>query len=347
MELVTEPDFHSPEDAVEFAKKLQTLWRYIGVSEADMEKGEFRVEANVSISPVGSSSLGTKVEVKNLNSFRAVRDAIEYEITRQEHLLEDDKSVLQETRGWDANKRLTFSQRTKETEKDYRYFPEPDLPPVVIPNEEIDRVRNSMPELPWERKTRFVRDFGIALEQAEILVDNRESGDYAENVISELSRWERDSEKAKVTRQHMPRLMRLAVNYVITEIPRIALTLGKTRQEVCLLITPENFAELIVLTHHGEVSSSGAQAVFLDMAKTGGDPHHIIEEQGLTQLSEKGELRVFAKEVIASNKKAVGDYKKGKENALSFLVGQMMTKSKGKANPQVACEVLEELLKKE
>jgi len=362
MELVTEPDFHTSEDAVDFAKKLQTIWRYVGISEADMEKGEFRVEANISLREIAEGrghdadirriisqdstlELGTKVEVKNLNSFKAVRDAIEYEIKRQKEVLEKGEKVAQETRGWDAEKRITFSQRTKETAKDYRYFPEPDLPPVVISDEELKSIRESLPELPWERKTRFVRDFGIDLEQAEVLVDNKESGEYAEDVISELTRWERDTEKPNVTREHMPQMMRLAVNYVVTEIPRIALALEKTRQEVCAMITPENFAELIVLTHHGEVSSSAAQAVFLEMAKTGGDPHHIINEKGLAQVSGKDDLKIFAKEVIALNEKAVADFRKGKETALTFLVGQMMAKSKGKANPQVAREVLENILK--
>ena len=340
MELVTEPDFNSSKDVVEFAKSLQILWRYLDISDADMERGQMRVEANISL------NMGTKVEVKNLNSFKAAFDAIEYEIQRQKHVLEEGGKLVQETRGWDVVKSHTFSQRIKETAKDYRYFPEPDLPPVVITDKELSDIRASLPELPRERKSRFIKEYGLSLEHAEILINEKEMGEYFEEAASELAEWEADTAKPHVTKEHLPTLTRLCANYLITEFPRIAIEHGISREKLYNIITPENFAELIVLTHQGMVSSSGAQATLLEMAKTGLDPHEIIEKKGLKQVSDKHALTEIIKTIIEKNPKPVADYKKGKANALTFLVGQMMIKNIN-SSAVVTREILEELLKEE
>ncbi|MBI3335714.1 MAG: Asp-tRNA(Asn)/Glu-tRNA(Gln) amidotransferase subunit GatB [Candidatus Portnoybacteria bacterium] len=373
MELVTQPDFTSSDEVLEFVKKIQLLWRYLGISDADMEKGQMRVEVNISLFasnfqfPISNfqinskfhfaaeggsaaqaefpnSKLGTKVEVKNLNSFKAVEQAIAYEIKRQAGLLDKGEKVAQETRGWDPVKGETFLQREKETEKDYRYFPEPDLPPVILRDDELELWQRTIPELPWERKTRFIQEYKLPLQDADILVEQKETGEYFEEAASELMRWEQDIERKEVTREHMPRLLKLAANYLITEFPRITDEIYDLRFKIYERITPENFAELIILTHSGKISSSAAQAVLLEMSKTGNDPHAIIEEKGLAQVSDTSELEAVVKEAIAENEKAVNDYKKGKAGALQFLVGKAMAKSKGKANPHVVQNLLQKFL---
>lgn len=324
MELVTEPDFRSSDEVLEFAKEIQLLWRYLGISEADMEKGEMRVEANISL------DMGTKVEVKNLNSFKAVKEGIAFEIARQKEMVRKGEKIIQETRGWDPIKRKTFSQREKETEKDYRYFPEPDLPPVIIDDEKLKAYASLVRELPWERKTRFAKEYSLPLADVDILVRQKELGEYFEEVASELRRWERDVERKDVIEEHLPRLIKMAADYLI----------NKTRS--FRNITPENFAELIVLAHKGMLSSSAAQRVLLEMEETGDDPHAIIEVKGLSQVSEEDALISVVENVLKDNPKPVQDYKKGKEGALTFLLGKAMGESKGKANPRV----LRELLKK-
>lgn len=344
MELVTEPDFTSADETAEFAKKLQLLWRYMGISHADMEKGEMRVEANISLSQRLQAKLGTKVEVKNLNSFRAVKDAIEYEIKRQSELLWKGEKVKQETRGWDPARRKTFLQREKETEMDYRYFPEPDLPPVAISDVQLEEWRRQIPELPWERKTRFIKEYGLSLGDAEIFVEQKEAGEYYEEAASELLRWEEDVERKDVIKEHIPRLLKLAANYMITEFPRAANTLQVSGSKIQETITPENFAELIVLIHTGVISSSGAQEVLLEMAKSQEDPHSVIERKGLKQISEESDLGEIVREVIRGNQNVVGEYKKGKINALQFLIGKAMAASKRKANPQALKTLFEKFL---
>lgn len=337
IELVTEPDFTSSQEVLEFAKELQLLWRYLKISQADMEKGQFRVEANISY------DMGTKVELKNLNSFKAVKGGIAYELERQKEALVKGETLVQETRGWDPVKHKTFSQRIKETEKDYRYFPEPDLPPVVISDDELQEIKRSIPELPSERKARFIKEYHLPEVDAQALVTQKELGEYFEKVASELALWEKDIERKEVTKEHMPRLLKLAANYLITEIPRINVILN-TKYKILNTITPENFAELIAFTHKGGISSSAAQEVLLEMAKTGNDPHNIIEERGLAQVSDSASLEVIIAQVIQENPKAAQDHKNGKAGAAQFLVGKVMARSKGKANPQAVREILEKVL---
>ena len=297
-----------------------------------------RVEANISL------DMGTKVEVKNLNSFKSAKDAIEYELSRQEGVLKKGGTMVQETRGWDGASRQTFSQRIKETEKDYRYFPEPDLPPVVISDAFLQEIRASLPELPWQRRTRFVREYGLSLDTAGVLVTQPELGKYLEEVISELAQEKEDRSKTDAPEKHLPKLITLAANYLMTEIPKISALLNK---DIALLlggIKAQDFAELILISHNQGISSSATQEVLLAMAKGEGDPHNIIDAKGLWQVSDNSQLQGIAKEVIQENPKAVEDFKKGNAGALQFLVGKAMAKSKGKANPQVVQDLLQKLL---
>jgi len=328
MELVTEPDIESAEEARKFAQELQIVFRYLGISDADMEKGQMRVEANISL------NMGTKVEVKNLNSFKSVEKAIEYEIERQKEILESKKEVLHETRGWNDSKQETFSQRIKETSEDYRYFPEPDLPPLNISEKQIEELKVEIPEMPQARRGRFVKEYGIPESAIEVLIVYKNLGDFFEQTISELKAW---LESGKI-KTDFNKLIKLSANYIITELPKYISEEGKIK------ITPENFAELIYMTFAGEISSSGAQEVLKEMFRTGGDPSQIIENKNLKQVSDAGELEVIIEKVIKNNPQTIKDYKRGKETALQFLIGQAMRESKGKANPTRLGEIIKKKL---
>jgi aspartyl-tRNA(Asn)/glutamyl-tRNA(Gln) amidotransferase subunit B len=345
MELVTEPDIRSGEQAKKFCQELQLILRYLGVSDADMEKGQMRCEVNISLreSGIGNQEFGTKVEIKNLNSFSVVERAIDYEIKRQSELLENGEKVIQETRGWNDNKGETYSQRIKEESHDYRYFPEPDLPPLESLTDYRLRLTAEIPELPAQKRTRFSKEYGLPEADIEILVNNPELANYFEQVCSELN--ETEHENKKFEGNELKKLYKLSINYLITEIPRIADKIQDTKYKIQKAITPENFAEFSVMVYKNIISSSGAQKVLEEMFKTGADPSHIIEKHDLAQVSDEGELEKIAEEVIEENPQPSEDYKKGKEASLQFLVGQIMKKSKGKANPQIAGNILRKILK--
>ena len=366
MELVTEPDIETAKEAKEFGEELQLLLRYLGASESDMEKGQMRIEANISLSAIAdnadlnqrgsaridqrkSAVLGTKVEIKNLNSFKACERAIDYEITRQEKILEDGEKVIQETRGWNENKGETFSQRTKEESHDYRYFPEPDLPPVRLAEAEIESLRVELPELPAQKRERFSGQYKITASDAQIFTASRELGDYFEKVASELDDWANTQINADLNQRGSARIdqrtsaIKLAANYLITEIQKLLSESGKKIADI--KISPEDFSELIVLIFKNTISSSAAQTILKEMFETGADPNHVMESKNLAQMSDDGELRKSAQNIIAQNPQAVTDYKKGKSESLKFLVGQLMRATKGRANPQVSEEILKELLK--
>ncbi len=335
MELVTEPDIKTSEQARKFCQELQLILRYLGVSDADMERGQMRCEVNISLS--GTKELGVKVEIKNLNSFRAVEKSIDFEIKRQAEELDSGKKIIQETRGWDDAAGITVSQRTKEEAHDYRYFPEPDLPPMVGLDKLAQKLVNEMPELPDAKRSRLVKEYGLPKGDVEVLVQNKNLAGYYEEVCSEF---ENTEYSGKFLKEEHVKLCKLAVNYLITEIPRIAASLQEIEYKLENKITPENFAEFVVLTYQGKVSSSGAQTLLAEMFKTGADPSHIIEEKDLGQVSDESELHKIAQNVIMENVKTVADYKRGNVNALQYLVGQVMRASKGKANPQLAAEIL-------
>lgn len=334
MELATEPDINSAKEARKFAEEFHLLMHYLGVSDADMEKGEMRVEVNISLSKK-KGKLGTKVEIKNLNSFRAAEQAIEYEIKRQMKILDKGEKIIQETRGWLDIKGSTVSQREKEGVQDYRYFPEPDLPPLHITRDMINEIKAEIPELPQKRRERLVREYSLDEKGAEIFVYNKDLGEYFEKVISELP--------PNLSKENLFKLIKPASNYIITDLQ--GLLRGASVSDKNFLITPENFAEFVTLIYEGKISSKIAKMILEEMFKTGADPSHIIEEKGLTQITDEVEIGKIIKEVISKNPKAVEDFKSGKANAFQYLIGQVMAATKGKANPETTSKLLTKLLK--
>ncbi|MDD2913317.1 MAG: Asp-tRNA(Asn)/Glu-tRNA(Gln) amidotransferase subunit GatB [Candidatus Paceibacterota bacterium] len=334
MELVTEPDIGTGKEAVNFAKELQLIFRYIDISDADMEKGQMRVEVNISISK--DDNLGTKVEIKNLNSFRVVEKAIDYEIKRQTDILEKGEKVVQETRGWHDKKEITFSQREKEQAHDYRYFPEPDLPVFNFSEEFIKEI--TIPELPEQKRERFRNEYFLKEKDIEVFVKNKDLGNYFEKVISELYNWKKEIDiKKGISKEEKENLSKLASNYIISDFQGLLGILSVDKSK----ITPENFAEFIILLYKGEILSKMAKNILEKMFKTGADPSHIIEEEGIKKITNRGEIEKTIEEVILENEKAFDDYKKGKENALQFLTGKVMAKTKGMADPKAVSKVLE------
>lgn len=342
MELVTEPDFESGKDARAFCQRLRQILRYLDISDADMEKGQMRCEVNISLHKKGEKRLsGTKVEIKNLNSFRSVEKAADYEIARQTEVLEGGKEVKQETRGWDDARGTTVSQRTKESAHDYRYFPEPDIPALVFSEEYIAKLRRALPELPEAKESRFMEEYGLPKADVVALVSERDTADYFERVASELLE-KRVSGEAESSRK---KLFKLAANYFLTEIKKFLSERGGDMSN--FPITPENYAEFIGLVADGAVNSSAAQRVLAEMLARGDhDPSHIIERLGLSQTNDEGAIDAIVTSVLAAHPKSVADYRGGKDNALQFLVGKVMAESKGKANPRIARSLLEEKLKR-
>src|SRR3989344_5791313 len=324
MELVTEPDLHSCQESVAFAQELQRLLRYLGVSDADMEKGQMRVEANISIRPEGTETLGTKVEVKNLNSFRSVQNAIDFEIQRQTQVLGAGEEVNQETRGWNEAKKETFTQREKESAHDYRYFPEPDIPPLTFTPAFIEMRRLEIPELPQAKNSRMQREYNLGEKEAALLVKDRGLGEYFEQVVSELG--------SRLSEEELAKRVKLAGNYIVSDLQ--GLLAGNSVEDKNFKITAENFAELINMIATNKISSPAAKSLLKKMFETGGDPSQLLESEGLTQVSNQEEIERIAKEIIEKNPKAVQDYKNGKANAFQFLVGEMMAKTRGTANPE-------------
>jgi len=335
MELVTEPDLHDAKSAKEFCEELQLVLRYLGASDANMEKGQMRCEANISIS--SGNELGTKVEVKNLNSFRAVEGAIEYEIKRQAKILESGEKVKQETRGWDENKKITFSQRSKESAHDYRYFPEPDLPPMEFGDEYVENLKATIPELPEQKRKRFKEEYKISDTLVEILVRDKDLSAFWEKTTSELKDWLKGESEEKILKATS-----VAVNYFMSDF------LGLIKEKEILvseiLVQPEEFAELIKMIVKNEISSRGAKDVLRFMVEHGGDPSTIVKDKGLGQVSDEKILEEAVKKVLAQNPDVVSDYKKGKTNVLQFLVGQVMKETKGAGNPEVIRALLTRLM---
>src|SRR3989344_3071277 len=294
MELVTEPDFENGIEVRKFAEELQLIWRYLGISDADMEKGQMRVEVNISLTGK-DGKWGTKVEVKNLNSIRFAADAVDYEIKRQKELLELGEKISQETRGWDENKKATFSQRSKEEAHDYRYFPEPDLPPVKLADVEIEEINKGMAELPVQRRARFKEQYGLPDADINLFTFDKILGDYFEHVASELIAFDKLAHLKKPVAEEQPKLFKLAANYLITELKRMADNVSAEPADT--KVTPEMLADLMVRIFHKQVSSSGAQTILKEMFETGAPPEQIIKEKDLEQVSSAGELELAVSEV--------------------------------------------------
>lgn len=335
MELVTEPDIESASEARAFCQKLQQIFRYLEISDADMEKGHMRCEVNISLHKEGEDRLsGTKVEVKNINSFRFVEKAVEYEIQRQTEILEKGEKIVQETRGFDSSRNITLSQRKKESAHDYRYFPEPDIPPLVFTDDYVENLRRKLPELPEAKSQRLIAEYNISKENTEVLAGDKDLAQYFEEAVSELKSM-KDSGEMSASEE---KCVKLAANYIVSELQKHLAKYNQTIREV--KITAENYAELIGFVADEKINSSAAQVVLEEMYRTGGDPSQIIESRGLSQVSDTGELEKSVDEVISRNAKSVEDYKNGKQNALQFLMGQVMAATKGKANPKVVMEIL-------
>ena len=330
MELVTEPDLHSAEDAVAFMKEVQLVLRYLGVSDADLERGQMRADANISIS--ATDTLGTRAEVKNLNSFRAVFSAINYEIKRQTEILEKGETVHQETRGWDEAKQKTTSQRSKEEAQDYRYFPEPDLPPFETTKVfDIDAMRNALPELPDAKRARFMKEYGLNEIQAELLVQDVRLSQFFEEAASELKS---DDPNIPYT---------LLYNYLSSDLKGILneSLLGF----IDLKISPEHLAHLIQLAHSKKITSRQAKDILKKMFETGADPEDIVRDGNIGVTTDTTEIEAVVLAVIVENLSAVTDYKKGKTASLQFLIGKAMGALKGRARPDMLKEIFEQKLK--
>ncbi len=339
MELVTEPVIHSSKEAGDFGRELQLLLRYLGVSESNMEKGEMRVELNISISD-DKSKLGTKVEVKNINSFRAMERAAEYEIKRMAKLLESGKGneIVQETRGWDENKQSTFSQRKKENANDYRYFPDPDLPKLFLSKVfDIEKIKSELPELPEAKRNRYRNDYGIKDEDIESYIIDQNLGNWFEQVANKF--FQGISSRSEAERGDSLEKIRIASNYITSDY----LGLLKTNPEI-KLPSSNSFIELIELITDGKISSRGAKDILAMIVMKDESPMKIAEEKGLIQNHDEEALKEIVQKVIDANPTVVAIYKGGKENALMSLVGQIMKETKGSANPSLVQKILKDIL---
>ena len=341
LEIVSEPDIRSAEEAKQYLQELQNIMRYLGVSDADMEKGHLRCDANISLRKIGQTKLPAyKVEIKNMNSFRSVEKALNFEIKRQTAMLDEATTPAMETRGWVDDKNITVSQRSKEESQDYRYFPEPDLPVLHFTKEYLDEIKRSMPELPAQRKQRFSSEFGLKVSGAlDTTIAYKELGEYFEHVATELDEW-MDSDG--IPDQERDKYMNLSANWVTG--PFLSAINERNILPSDSSIEEENFAELVKLIGQGRVSNLAAKGVFAKMFATGEDPSNILDSLGLQQVSDESVILAAVQKVIAENPKGVADAKTKGEKSFGFLVGQTMKELKGKGNPQKINEILKKEL---
>ena len=315
IEIVSEPDMRSAEDAVAYVEKLKGILEYIGVSDCKMQEGSLRADVNLSLRPVGQKEFGTRTETKNLNSFRSIARAIEFEINRQKEVLESGGTIYQETRRWDDEKGEGFSMRSKEDAHDYRYFPEPDLLPIVLSDEYIQNLKDNLPELPERRKKRYMEELGLPEYDADIITGSKQLSDFFEEAA-------KASGNAKAVS-----------NWVMSDILRVAREKDVEYRD--LPFTPTQFGELIKLIDKGTISGKIAKTVFEEMTETGKDPEVIVKEKGLLQISDEGAIKEVVEKVLAANEQSIIDFKNGKDRALGYLVGQCMKEMKGKGNPEM------------
>jgi aspartyl-tRNA(Asn)/glutamyl-tRNA(Gln) amidotransferase subunit B len=332
MEIVSEPDMRSPEEARSYLTRLRSIVRYIGVSTANMEEGSFRCDANISIRPKGSTELGAKVEVKNMNSFRSVHRALAFEAERQLHAVREGQRIVQETRGWVEDRAVTVSQRTKEYASDYRYFPEPDLPPMIIEPAWVKEIEASLPELPLARKARLMERYGLSEYDANLLTSSRASADFFESVM----------DVRPLAGEPQRRLAKSVGNWILGEVTRLLNLSGTGIANV--KIQPRQLVELVEMVDAGTLSTSMAKTAFEEMFDTGRSPGEVAERSGLVQISDVEPIRAAVEEALAANPGPVADYLKGKETAIRFLIGQVMKITRGKANPQLVSKLLAETL---
>jgi aspartyl-tRNA(Asn)/glutamyl-tRNA(Gln) amidotransferase subunit B len=328
LEIVSEPDMRSPAEAAAYLRRLRAILQYLEVCDGNMEEGSFRCDANVSVRRRGESRLGTKAEIKNLNSFRAVERALEYEIQRQAEVLEDGGRVMQETRLWDANREVTRSMRSKEHAHDYRYFPDPDLLPLVVEDEWIEAIRATLPELPDARRRRFVERYGLPEYDAEVLTARKDLADYFEAAVAA-----HDNPKA-------------TSNWIMGDVLRVV---RERRLDEALVIrdwpvAAARLAAMIRLIDDGTISGKIAKTVFEEMIEGGAGPAEIVARRGLSQVSDEGSIRAAVAAVVEANREKAAEYRAGKDKLFGFFVGQVMKATQGKANPQMVNTLLKELL---
>lgn len=337
IEIVTEPDIRTPAEAKAFLQELQRIMRTLGISTADMEKGQMRADANISLRPVGDTKLYPKTEVKNVNSFKFVEKALAHEIERQTQMWEAGETPTHATRGFNSETGKTTLQRTKEEAADYRYFPEPDIPPFSFTSDELETVKKHLPELPRQKILRLVGQTGIPKEHAALLVEEKILADFFEEVVSELQQL--DNERVEVSTQELPTLIKLAANTILRDVRKMAAAHTITSL-IDLKLSAENVAELMALLHTGKINNQAVGKVLEEMYKTGGDPDAIIKNLGLEQVSGADDLQKIVDEVVSEQPDIVTKIKAGKEAAIQFLMGQVMAKSGGKANPKTIIEML-------
>lgn len=324
VEIVSEPDMRTREEVSLYARQIQKIMRYVGTSDADMEKGQMRFDLNISLRPKGQTEFGTRAEVKNLNSFRSLEKAFDYEFERQRAILESGGKIVQETRGWDDQKEITTSQRSKEEAADYRYFPEPDIPPLVISQELIEKLRAELPELPEIKSTRYQSEFNLSVDDATTIASDSDLAHYFE---------------AAVKVSNSPRK---TSNWLLSELQAILnhqnITISQSK------LSPEHLGKLVKLIEEGAITGKIAKDIFLEIYENNLDPEKLVEERGLKVMENSGELEKICQEVVHRNPQMVADFKGGKEKALGGLVGQVMAASKGTANPKSVNEILKRLL---
>jgi aspartyl-tRNA(Asn)/glutamyl-tRNA(Gln) amidotransferase subunit B len=328
LEIVTEPDLRTAEEVRIYAMSLRSILRYLGVNSGDMQKGVLRIEPNISIRPVGSKTLGTRTEIKNLNSFRALERATEYEIQRQQGLLERGLTITQETRGWDETKAATVVQRTKEEAEDYRYFPEPDLPPLVLHPRQLEALQQSLPELPLVKQQRFQAQYGLGAYDASVLVTEKAVADYFETTL---------------TCSKSPLPPKMVANWITGELFSLLDSPGDI--ETCL-VSPQSLAELLTLLVKGEINQPIAKSILNEIYKNGTNPRVIVETRGLQQISDSAQITYLVKKALADNPLQVKEYLRGKETLANWFFGQVMRMASGKASPALVKDELERQLSK-
>ncbi len=327
LEIVSEPDIRSPEEAANYLRKLHAVVTYLDICNGNMQEGSFRCDANISLRPVGQKELGTRTELKNMNSFRNVQKALEYEVRRQRDMLLDGEDVLQQTLLWDPDKQKTNAMRGKEEAHDYRYFPDPDLVPVVIDDEWISRVQEGLPELPEAKLDRFISDLGLGGEEATILTSERALADYFEAALAQYGNGKKLG------------------NWILTEVMRV-LNSTDGMDISTFPVSPEDLGKLMAMIDKGTISGKIAKTVFDEMITSGKDAGTIVAEKNLVQNSDEGEILQMVQDILKANPEQVSDFKGGKTKLMGFFVGQLMKASKGKANPQMANKLFSQELGK-
>lgn len=324
LEIVSEPDLHSPEEARLYLTELRSILRYIDVCDGNLEEGSFRCDANVSLRPAGSKELGTKTEIKNMNSFKAVQRAIQSEIERQTKLIEAGERIVQETRLWNEAEGKTFPMRSKEEAHDYRYFPEPDLMPVTISREWVQQIKEQLPELPAERRHRYLNEHGLSSEDSVVLAETRELSDFFDTAVS------------------LGAPAKAACNWLMG--PTMAYLKESKKEFTEVKLTPQNLADICAAVNSGKIGSTAAKQLLVELLESGGDVGKLIESKGLAQVSDEGPIKAMVQAVLDKSPSQIAEYASGKTKVRQYFFGEVMKAAKGKANPQVINKLLDEML---